>query len=388
MSVTHSIGFNTISYAENAAKELDKVLVRESAIGFMADNAMAAKFIGAKTVKFKEINLSGLGDYDRDTGFARGSIHAADGVYTLEQDRGRTFTLDAQDEDESGIQNLSGQILSEFVRTRVAPETEAYALSKIASHAYNMGNTIEPSVNLATPYADLVGAIDSARAITGYNEEMVCFASDKFYRALKSSNEVQRTLEPATFTKGELSFAVNAVEGCPILPIPAERMQTAYAFLTGNGEGYKGGYTFLENATGVYFIVMPKKAVSLVKKTEKLRTFNPGENQTMDAWKFDYRIYYDVFVKNTMKDTIFACLAPKVEIATGAALAGKVLSVAATSEGALEYQWYVADEKGENVKAIVGAKSAEHTLDEVDSKATYFVRIKSNGTTIVDSYVA
>ena len=50
-----------------------------------------------------------------------------------------------------------------------------------------VGNVIvaatDPTTHkLATPYADLVGAIDSARAITGYNEEMVCFASDKFFQ--------------------------------------------------------------------------------------------------------------------------------------------------------------------------------------------------------------
>lgn len=388
MAVTHSENFNTIGYAENAAKELDKVLVRASSVGFMADNAMAAKFIGAKTVKFKEVNLSGLGDYDRDTGFARGSIHTTDGVYTLEQDRGRTFTLDAQDEDESGIQNLSGQILSEFVRTRVAPETEAYALSKIASHAKNVGNIVEASVNLSTPYADLVGAIDSARAITGYNEEMVCFASDKFFRALKASTEVERTLEPATFTKGEINLTVKSIDGCPILPVPAERMQTAYEFLNGEGAGYKGGFAFVDAAVGVYFIVMPKKAVSLVKKTEKLRTFAPGENQTMDAWKFDYRLYYDVFVKNTMKDTIFACLAPAITDAV-ASKSGDVLSVTASAEGAdLEYQWYIADEKYDNIKAIAGAKAASYTLKGDEKNAThYFVRIKANGTTITDAKI-
>ena len=108
----------------------------------------------------------------------------------------------------------------------------------------------------------------------------------------------------------------------------------------------------------------------------------------MDAWKFDYRLYYDVFVKNTMKDTIFACLAPAITDAV-ASKSGDVLSVTASAEGAdLEYQWYIADEKYDNIKAIAGAKAASYTLKGDEKNAThYFVRIKANGTTITDAKI-
>ena len=51
---------------------------------------------------------------------------------------------------------------------------------------------------------------------------------------------------------------------------------------------------------------MPKRACSLVKKSETLRTFSPEQNIKADAWKFDYRLYYDIFMKNSMKDAIRA----------------------------------------------------------------------------------
>lgn len=50
---------------------------------------------------------------------------------------------------------------------------------------------------------------------------------------------------------------------------------------------------------------MPRKAGILVKKTEKIRTFTPDKNQEMDAYKFDYRLYYDAFVKTSMKKAIY-----------------------------------------------------------------------------------
>ena len=65
-----------------------------------------AKFIGAKTVNIPTVGMSGLGDYDRDTGFARGGVSVTHQPFTLTQDRGVSFQIDAQDADESGIPGI------------------------------------------------------------------------------------------------------------------------------------------------------------------------------------------------------------------------------------------------------------------------------------------
>jgi hypothetical protein len=53
-------------------------------------------------------------------------------------------------------------------------------------------------------------------------------------------------------------------------------------------------------------LVLPRRAASLVKKTEKIRVFDPDKNQQADAWKFDYRLYYDLIIKNSMEPAIIA----------------------------------------------------------------------------------
>jgi hypothetical protein len=50
---------------------------------------------------------------------------------------------------------------------------------------------------------------------------------------------------------------------------------------------------------------MPKKAASLVRKTEKVRVWTPDQNQDADAWKFQYRLYYDLLVKKSNEDSIY-----------------------------------------------------------------------------------
>ena len=52
--------------------------------------------------------------------------------------------------------------------------------------------------------------------------------------------------------------------------------------------------------------MLPKRAASLVKKSERIRTFSPEQNQKADAYLFQYRLYYDLFVKKSMAGTVYA----------------------------------------------------------------------------------
>lgn len=106
------MAINTIALASKMTGELDKAVVQKSTTGFLADNVMKSKFVGAKTVLIPDVEFSGLGDYDRDTGFVRGSITVANTSYTMGQDRARSFQLDREDNDESGVSNLAGQVMA------------------------------------------------------------------------------------------------------------------------------------------------------------------------------------------------------------------------------------------------------------------------------------
>ena len=117
------MAINTLAFAEKMTEELDQAVVQRSVTGFLADNALRSKFVGAQTVLVPEMEVSGLRKYDRDTGFVRGAITVGSKPYTLTMDRGRSFQLDSEDNDETGIAGLAGQVLGEFVRTRVVPVT-------------------------------------------------------------------------------------------------------------------------------------------------------------------------------------------------------------------------------------------------------------------------
>ena len=140
------MSINSIENATRYSNELDKMFLQKSATGFFADNALATKFVGAKTVIIPDVDFQGLADYDRETGFTKGAITVSNTSYTMAMDRARSLQIDREDMDETGVANLAGKILGEYVRTKVVPECDAYVLSKLGGLAVTRSNTINGDV--------------------------------------------------------------------------------------------------------------------------------------------------------------------------------------------------------------------------------------------------
>lgn len=300
------MSINNLNFATKMTDELDRAAQQKSVTGFLADNSMRVKFVGAKTVLIPEVETSGLGTYDRDAGFSTGAVSVSSNSYVLSQDRGRSFQLDSEDYDETGIADLAGKVLGEFVRTRVVPEVDAYCLSKMAAYAVSKNQTFT-GTPATDAYAMFSEAVSAAQNAVGFDEEMVAFVDPTMWVALQNSDEVSRVLEVGSFRKGEVDMQVRRLNGVTILPVPAARMKTAFEFLDGTTSGETdGGFTVASGAKSIGMLLIPKRAASLVKKTEKIRTFDPAHNLKADAWKFDYRLYYDLFIRNGLADGIRA----------------------------------------------------------------------------------
>lgn len=297
---------NSIAFASAMTSELDKAVAHKPVTGFLTDNGLKAKFVGAKTVIIPELSVSGLGDYDRDSGFVSGTITVSNTPVVLSMDRGRSFQLDREDNDETGIAELAGQIMGEFVRTKVVPEVDAYCLSKLAGYAVSKDQQVTgtPATQALSMLNAAIGKVQDA---VGYDEELVAFVDSTMWKALQTTEELERMLTVSDFKKGELTTRVTSLNGVAILPVPDSRMKTAYTFYDGSTSGEEaGGFAPTDSASAIGLLVMPKRAASLVKKTDQVRTFDPAQNLNADAWKFDYRLYYDLFIKNSMAAGIYA----------------------------------------------------------------------------------
>ena len=383
---------NTIENTTRYTAELDKLFAQKSATGFFADNALAAKFVGAKTVIIPDINFQGLADYDRDTGFSRGAITVSNSSYTMAMDRARSLQIDREDMDETGVASLAGQILGEYVRTKVVPECDAYVISKLAGLSQSRANTLEGDVD--APFETLINLINKVQDTVGYDEELVAFIDSHIYARLQNSAEISKMITVSDFRQGDINLKVNSINGVTLIPVVSERMKTAYTFQSNAA----GGFVPANNARNIYMLVCPKKGAHLVKKTENMRIFTPEQNLDADAYKFDYRIYYDVFVAKSGLDAIWSWVSPAVSITsqpanksvTEGSISGNI-SVTASSTGTLSYQWYsCGDDSGNDAVKVAGGTSASLTIptDLTEGKHYFYCLITVNGVSGIKSNIA
>ena len=290
---------NNINYASKYTGELDKMIVQSAKTGFLADNVFKAKFVGSKTVYLPEITMEGLSDYSRTGGYPKSDTTLVHTPYELSQERGAQLFMDSQDSEESGVPDLVGKLVGEFTRTQVVPEVDAYNLSALYKVADTNTNTTV--FNADTAVKGLLELINSAEAAMEYDgsTSLIAMVDPTLYNLLMTTAELQRFITVSDFKQGGIDLKVKNLNGCSIVPVSASRMKSDFTF------GEKG-FTVTGGAKEVRAIVLPKDSASFVKKVDKVNVLSPVEVEDYDAYKINFRMYYDLIVKNSRKNTIFA----------------------------------------------------------------------------------
>lgn len=300
---------NALTFAEKFATELDKLLEVSSKTGIFAQNTFGVEFIDARTVKLPRTDFVGLGDYSIDNGFPKGKVSVVRDAYTIQQDRGRTFVIDAVDIGDIGIAKYSGKVLSEFVRTKVVPEVDAYTVSKLGAIASTNNQTITTTdYPIASKPLEAILTLQSKIRNAGYDGEIIVYMPESLTLKLKLSPEVSRVINVDKFSNGgTVNFNVLRIEDVVIIPVPDNRMKTSYDFDAGSTTT-AGGFAPKADAGTIQMLAVAKTAPSLIKKHQTMRIFSPEQNQDADAYKFDYRLHYDLLVKKSMQGTVWAMI--------------------------------------------------------------------------------
>lgn len=297
------MALNTIELASVFQTELDRKMVADSSTGWMEVNDKLVQYNGGNEIKIADIVMDGLGDYDREEGFPKGGINLKFSTHTMTQDRGRTFTLDAMDVNESNFVMTAGQVLKIFQQTRVIPEVDSYRYSKIAALAAEAGRVsygYTPAVD--SIFETLTADIAKVQDTIGTDIPLVVTLSVVTANLLYNNDKIAKSLNVVDFTKGEVTTQLKAINNVPILPVPSSRLKTAYVFYSGTGEEKAGGFEAAENAQNINWIISAKEAPIAVSKQDKMRIFEPDSNINADAYKLDYRRYHDLWIpKNKLE---------------------------------------------------------------------------------------
>lgn len=300
------MGLNTIELAPVFQSELDRKMVAESSTGWMEINNKLVQYNGGNEIKIADIVMDGLGDYDREEGFPKGGISLKFSTHTMTQDRGRTFTLDAMDVDESNFIMTAGQVLKIFQQTRVIPEVDSYRYSKIAALAVE-NNRVSYGYTpaAASIFESLTTDIAKVQDTIGADIPLVVTLSVMTANLLYNNEKISKSLNVVDFTKGEITTQLKAINNVPILPVPSNRLKTAYVFYSGTGEEKAGGYEIAPGAKDINWIISAREAPIAVSKQDKMRIFNPDDNINADAYKLDYRRYHDLWIPKNKLDGVW-----------------------------------------------------------------------------------
>jgi len=287
---------NTLAYATLFMQELDKQLVAGATSGWMEGNAGLVIYNGGNTVKIPKITMDGMGNYNRGTGFVGGSSILTYETKTMGQDRGRTFSLDAMDVNETNFVANASNLMGEFQRTMVIPEIDAYRYSTIAALAVanaRVSNGYTPSK--ADIYSRLKADIATIQDAIGA-VPLVITMSIANLAILEGSTEITRRLDVGAFS-GTILSEVKKIDECPIIEVPSARLKTAYVFNDGTTAGQTvGGFVPAGVTKNINWIITPANAPIAISKTDNIRIFTPDQNQTADAYKLDYRKYHDLWI--------------------------------------------------------------------------------------------
>lgn len=237
---------------------------------------LASQGANADELIIPKIDMDGLGDYDRNSGYTQGDVTFTNETVKCNFDRGRMFTVDNVDNmDTAGM--AFGRLSGEFIRTKVVPELDAF---RFATYAATSGADITAH---SGSYADGEAV---RKAIAAKNDAMTDAEAPAEGRVLFINPVLNGMIRDMDTTKSKELLAKFAA----VVEVPQARFYTAIEQLDGKSEGQKkGGFKKADSGFNLNFLIVEKSAVIQYQKHVAPKTVTPEQNQDADAYKFGYR---------------------------------------------------------------------------------------------------
>lgn len=269
---------NSITKFKAYIDKLDTVYQQASATSILDADADTVR-MGAKAGEFliPKMSMDGLADYSRSSGYVKGDVTITYETKSCNYDRGRKFSVDAMDNEETaGI--AFGKLASEFIRTKVVPEMDAFRFAKYAS-ATGILSAAE-----ATPTAGTAVLTALQTAVNAQDESEVNVDGKILYitpTLLTLAKNVDTTKSKAILDRFE-----------KIITVPQTRFYTAIDMKDGTSSNETaGGYAGATGGYKINFMIINRDAVIQFGKHTVNKVVSPEENQTDDGYMFFYRAY-------------------------------------------------------------------------------------------------
>lgn len=298
---------NTIENRTLFMEACDQQLIEGATSGWMEANAGQVKYTGGDTVKIPTLSTTGLGNYDRKSGYPKGGVSVKYQSKTMTQDRGTSFFLDRIEVDESGFIATAASAAGIFQREHVIPEVDAYRYSRIYQLAKAKGYTKEYTPVASTILSKLQEDITAVRDSGAGAADLVIIMPYTVADIFDNSDKLTKHINVGQFNQGGVDMEVKTFNGIPIIRVPSARMKTLYDFFSGETEF---GFAPAEGAVQINWIVCPRSVPIAVSKTDGVYIYDPATTQGADAWKVEYRKFHDIWIPDEQLKTVRVCVSP------------------------------------------------------------------------------
>ena len=281
---------NNITKFKKYISLLDEVYKQASLTSILdSDPQTAQQGANANEIVIPKLSMDGLADYDRNSGYVKGSVTLTNETVQFNYERGRKFSVDAMDNEETaGV--AFGKLASEFLRTKVAPELDAFRFAQYA------GTTGISKVSAGATLSTGATVIEALRAANNkMDEDEVPYEG----RILFITPTLKGLVEDLDTNKSrEVMGAFSN-----IVKVPQSRFYTQITLLDGSTSGETaGGYTkTASTGADINFMIIHPSALMQYPKHTVNKIISPEENQIDDSWMFFYRAYglADVYENKT-----------------------------------------------------------------------------------------
>lgn len=266
---------NNIQLFQKYIALLDEVYKQASKSSILdGDASLVQAGKNTNEIIIPKMTLDGLADYSRNSGYVKGDVTLTYETVKFNYDRGRKFVVDAMDDEETaGI--AFGKLSSEFIRTKVVPEMDAFRFATYAALG-GIGSATGTLADGAAVIAALRAAANKMDEDEVPSEQRVLFITPTL-RGMIDDLDTSKSKEV-------LSKFSSVVE------VPQSRFNTEIELLDGTTSGEEIG-GFRATGSDINFMVVHTPAILQYPKHTVNKIITPEANQDSDGWMFFYRAY-------------------------------------------------------------------------------------------------
>lgn len=268
---------NNIVLAKNYTDLLDEAYKKASVTAdLVSDSSMMRAGANSNEILYPQIDVTGLGDYSRNSGYTDGSVTVEWKTTKFNYDRGTKLSVDTMDDEET-FNIAFGMAGGELQRTKVAPEADAFTFATLAGKT-GISKATGTYANAAEFLEALLVAKNKMDEDEVPDENRLLYATPTLINGVMALD---------TYKSREILNTFSLIK-----KVPQSRFYTKIDLLDGKSSGEEvGHYKKASDGLPINFMIIHKPAIIKFDKHVVSSVISPDMNPNADAYIAKYRKY-------------------------------------------------------------------------------------------------